>query len=78
MSAIRTPSSATPQETGALILRVQLDAAELLRKAEKEERAGSVCVVLPIEHVRELAHRIEDVAALKEAEHLAAFGGRRG
>lgn len=78
MSAIHTPPAATPQENGALILRAQLDAALMLRIAEKEQRAGAAGVYLSLEQVREIAQRMQAALALKEAEHLAVHGGRRG
>jgi hypothetical protein len=78
MSAISHPPTSTPQETGALILRAQVDAALLLRIAENEQRAGAAGIYLSLEQVRDIAQRMQAALELKEAEHLAVHGGRRG
>lgn len=78
MTAFSHSPTATPQENGALILRAQLDAALLLRIAEKEQRGGAAGIYLSLEQVREIAQRMQSALELKEAEHLAAHGGRRG
>lgn len=78
MSAFSHPVDATPQENGALIFKAQLDAAELLRRAERERQRGAVALLISIEEVREIAGRMQAALALKEAEHLAVHGGRRG
>lgn len=78
MSAISHTNVATPQANAALILRAQRDAAELLRRTDREQSCGSVAVLLPIEEARRIAATIEAVAALKEREHLELYAVSRG
>jgi predicted LPLAT superfamily acyltransferase len=73
------PTERTPQENAALILRAQLDAKELLRRAEREQTNGAVAILLSLEEARRMAETMKAVAELKEREHLDLYGiGSRG
>lgn len=69
-----TAIARTPQENAAVILRTQLDAAELLRRAEREERAGASAILLSLEEVKRIAGNMVATADIKEREHLAIYG----
>lgn len=70
-----TVDTRSPQENAVLILRAQRDAAELLRRADREQQCGAVSILLPLEEVRRIAGNITDVAALKEREHVELYRG---
>lgn len=69
-----TVDSRSQQENAALILLAQVDAASLLRQADRATADRATTIVVSVDEARLIAKRIESVADIAERAHLGQYG----